>query len=84
MAFIDRFQRLLKLTGILGLSAGSLFISACQGRNVGDPSADAQTDAGVQDADLPDANHTDAHTPTDAELPDAQIPDGQLWDVICE
>lgn len=91
MAYFDKIGRLVKLVGILGLSAGSLFVSACGGRSAGsenhnndfsdgsflDAELDANLDAEVDAGE--DASLTDADMHNDGEPPDAE-----LWDVICE
>jgi len=91
MAYFDKIGRLVKLLGILGLSAGSLLVSACGGRSAGsgndnndfsdgstlDGEVDANLDAEVDAGE--DASFKDADIHHDAEPPDAK-----LWDVICE
>jgi hypothetical protein len=80
MAFVDRLRRLASLLGIVGLSLGSLVVSACGGSTGQDGQADS-TDDSVDVAGDADA----AVDPvTEPEEDVAEDPDTDLWDVICE
>ncbi|MFH1438616.1 MAG: hypothetical protein ABIJ56_23105 [Pseudomonadota bacterium] len=85
MALIDKLGRLARLAGILGLSLGSLIVSACNGGTKLDGESDGAEDVGDAAEDSVEDVDSDARdeevTPGDAA---EEEPDTDLWEVICE
>ncbi len=92
MALVKKIGRIARLAGIIGVSVGSMILSACGAKEkapgrVSDETAEAAKDAGHDtgtdddaDSKKPRENRRRITAPDDA----GSDPDTDLWNIICE
>ena len=89
MALIDKLGRIARLLGIVGVSLGTLVISACNGKTELD--GDSDTEEGVEDVRQDEASTDGAEDVRQEDIRSEEAqdltdegPDTDLWEVICE
>ena len=92
---MEKVTRIIRLFAIIAVSAGSLLLSACGGKEritpeAGSEPSSAAKDGGVQDAppditrEMPPPPVRKNPPPTAAVDAGTDKPDSELWNVICE
>ena len=84
MALFDKLGRIARLAGIVGISLGSLVLSACGSSTKLDGHSDT-TEEGPPDTAEGETD-APADPPTEEVLPDdvPEEPDTDMWEQICE